>query len=405
MSFCSVSTFKREVMAGNKLKELLDLAHSETYGRFKEIILTSVIGIVVNVALGVLKIIVGSIANSVAVISDAVNNFADSVSSLVTIIAMAISGRGATRKHPFGFGRIEYFSSMVISVLILITGGEFLIESVKKIIHPEATSYNAVTLVLLIIAIVAKILLGLYTRRSGKKLNSPNLIASGQDALSDAVITGVTLLAAVISLIWPNLHIDGWVGAIVSIFVLKAGLEILLDVVSKLLGERPSLELADQIMEEILNTEGVQGAYDLILHNYGPNVFIGDVNLELEDTMSIEEAYVITKPLNVRILKKYGVFMYFGFYSVNTTDPEIVEMRDFLYSQALCRDDILQIHAFYVNKERKFMSFDVVFDFDCKDQYAVEQDLRRILKEQYPDYRVEMLPDKDYTLSRSAAEV
>ena len=391
-------------MAKNRLKELLDLKDSETYSRFKDIIITSVIGIVVNVALGVIKVIVGTIANSVAVISDAINNFGDSLSSLVTIIAMAISGRGATRKHPFGFGRIEYFSSMIISVLILITGGEFLIESVKKILHPEATSYNAVTLVLLIIAIVAKILLGLYTKRSGTKLNSPNLIASGQDALSDAIITGVTLLAAVVSLIWPNLHIDGWVGAVVSIFVLKAGLEILLDVISKLLGDRPSIELADQIMEEILSTEGVHGAYDLILHNYGPNVFIGDVNLELEDTMTIEDAYVITKPLNVRILRDYGVFMYFGFYSVNTTDPEIVEMRNYLYEHALCMDDILQIHAFYVNKERKFMSFDVVFDFDCKDQYAVEQELRRIIHERYPDYRVEMLPDKDYTLSRTAVE-
>ena len=391
-------------MAKNKLKELLDLKDSETYARFKDIIVTSVIGIVVNVLLGVIKIIVGTVANSVAVISDAINNFGDSLSSLVTIIAMAISGRGATRKHPFGFGRIEYFSSMIISVLILITGGEFLIESVKKIIHPEATAYTPVTLVLLIVAIVAKILLGLYTKRSGDRLNSPNLIASGQDALSDAIITGVTLLAAVVSLIWPNLHIDGWVGAVVSIFVIKAGLEILLDVISKLLGERPSIELADKLMDEILNTDGVLGAYDLILHNYGPNVFIGDVNLELEDTMTIEDAYVITKPLNVRLLKEYGVFMYFGFYSVNTKDPEIVAMREFLYSHALCMEDILQIHAFYVNKERKFMSFDVVFDFDCKDQYKVEQELRRILKEQYPDYRVEMLPDKDYTLSRSATD-
>ena len=391
-------------MAKNKLKELLDLKDSETYSRFKDIIVTSVIGIVVNVLLGVIKIIVGTVANSVAVISDAINNFGDSLSSLVTIIAMAISGRGATRKHPFGFGRIEYFSSMIISVLILITGGEFLIESVKKILHPEATAYTPVTLVLLIVAIVAKILLGLYTKRSGNKLNSPNLIASGQDALSDAIITGVTLLAAVVSLIWPNLHIDGWVGAVVSIFVIKAGLEILLDVISKLLGDRPSIELADKLMEEILSTEGIHGAYDLILHNYGPNVFIGDVNIELEDTMTIEEAYVITKPLNVRLLREYGVFMYFGFYSVNTKDPEIVAMCDFLYSHALCMEDILQIHAFYVNKERKFMSFDVVFDFDCKDQYAVEQELRRLLREEYPDYRVEMLPDKDYTLSRSAKD-
>ena len=388
-------------MAGNKLKTLLDLKDSETYARFKDIIITSVIGIFVNVALGLVKIFVGTIANSVAVISDAVNNFSDSVSSRVTILAMAISGRGATRKHPFGFGRIEYFSSIVISVIVLITGAEFLIESIKKIIHPEATSYTALTLILLVVAIVTKILLGLFTKGRGKKLNSPNLIASGQDALSDAIITGVTLLAAIVAFIKPDLHIDGWVGALVSLFVIKAGLDILLDVVSKLVGERPDVELADKIKGEILATEGVLGAFDLILHNYGPNVFIGDVNLELDEKMTIDEAYVRLKPLNVKILREYGVFMYFGIYSVNTTDEEIAEMREFVYKLVDEIDDILQIHAFYVNKERKFMSFDVVYDFDCKDQYAVQKHLRSVINEKYPEYRVEMVPDKDYTLSRS----
>jgi len=388
-------------MAGNKLKTLLDLKDSETYARFKDIIITSVIGIFVNVALGLVKIFVGTIANSVAVISDAVNNFSDSVSSFVTIVAMAISGRGATRKHPFGFGRIEYFSSIVISVIVLITGAEFFIESVKKIIHPEATSYTALTLILLVVAIVTKILLGLFTKGRGKKLNSPNLIASGQDALSDAIITGVTLLAAIVAFIKPDLHIDGWVGALVSLFVIKAGLDILLDVISKLVGERPDIELADKIKDEILATEGVLGAFDLILHNYGPNVFIGDVNLELDEKMTIDEAYVRLKPLNVKILREYGVFMYFGIYSVNTTDEEIAQMREFVYKLVDDIDDILQIHAFYVNKERKFMSFDVVYDFDCKDQYAVQKHLRSVINEKYPEYRVEMVPDKDYTLSRS----
>ena len=392
----------KEVKEKNKdrVKEAVALAENSTISRFKDVIIVSVVGIVVNVLLGVIKIIVGKLANSVAVISDAVNNFTDSVSSLVTIVAMAISGKGATKKHPFGFGRIEYFSSIIIAVLVLFTGVEFLIESVKKILHPVATAYTTVTLVLLIIAIVAKILLGLYTKRSGKKLNSPNLVASGQDALSDAIITGVTLVAAVVSLIWPNLHIDGWVGALVSLFVLKAGLEILFDVISKLMGARPDGEVAEQIMDEIRSTDGILGAYDLILHEYGPNVYIGDVNVELEDNLTIQEAYVITKPLGVKIQENYGVFMYFGFYSVNTRDPEIVGMRAVLLEKAMSYEDILQIHAFYVDKESKFMSFDVVFDFDCKDQLGIMQELREYLQEKYPGYRVEMLPDRDFTLSK-----
>lgn len=382
------------------MEELLRLGENESMSRYRDVILVSVVGIVVNVLLGIIKIIVGKIANSVAVISDAVNNFTDSISSLVTILAMAVSGKGATKKHPFGFGRIEYFSSVIIAVLVLLTGGEFFIESVKKILHPAATTYTTVTLVLLIIAIVAKILLGLYTKRSGKKLNSPNLVASGQDALSDAIITGVTLLAAILSLIRPDWHIDGWVGALVSVFVLKAGLEILLDVISKLMGERPDGEIAEKIMEEIRGTDGILGAYDLILHEYGPDIYIGDVNLELEDDLTIEEAYVITKPLMVRIQQQYGVFMYFGFYSVNTKDPEIVQMRETLLRLADEFEDILQIHAFYVDKARKFMSFDVVFDFGCKDQFAIENELRNRLLEQYPGYRIEMLPDRDFTLSK-----
>jgi len=383
-----------------KLSELKELVKTDQYSRFKDIVVASVVGIVVNIALGVIKIIVGTIANSVAVVSDAVNNFSDSISSLVTIITMIIVGKGATRKHPFGFGRVEYFSSIIIAVLVLVTGGEFMIESVKKIIHPEATSYTTVTLVLLVVAIVAKILLGLYTKRAGKKTNSPNLEASGQDALSDAVITGVTLVAAIVSLIFPNLHIDGWVGAIVSIFVLKGGLEILFDVISKLTGDRPSVELADQIMDEIKSTPGIQGAYDLILHNYGPEAYIGNVNVELEDTMTIQEAYQITKPLNIEIFKKYGIFVYFGFYSVNTTDPEIVAMRDKMTAFAMKYDDVLQVHAFYVDKEEQFMSFDVVYRFGTKEQETIEAAICAYAEEQYPGYQCRMTPDRDFTLSR-----
>lgn len=383
-----------------RIRELLELAKTDSYSRYLKIVTASVIGILVNVALGVIKIIVGTIANSVAVISDAVNNFSDSISSIVTIVTLAIVGKGATRKHPFGFGRMEYFSSLIISVIIMVTGAQFMIESVKKILHPESTSYTVLTLVLLAVAIVAKILLGLYTKGAGRKTNSPNLIASGQDALSDAIMTGVTLAAAIVNLIFPDLHIDGWVGVLVSIFVIKGGLEILLDVISKLMGERPSLELADKIMDEITSTPGILGAYDLAIHNYGPDTFIANVNLELDESMTMEEGYRLVKPLQIKFLKEYGIFVYFGFYSVNTSDPEIAEMRQTMTDYAMSFKDVLQIHAFYVDKERKFMSFDVVYSFDADDEEAIASKIRKYAEEKYPGYECLTTPDRDFTLSR-----
>lgn len=374
-----------------------------SYNRIIKVVITSVVGIVVNLILGGIKVFVGLASNSIAIISDAVNNFTDSVSSLVTIITMVIVGRGATRKHPFGFGRIEYFTSMIIAALVLFAGGEFLISSVKKIISPEPTSYTWVSIVLLVVAILAKIALGFYTKSRGKKLNSPNLEASGADALSDAIITSVTLIGALIS-IFTDIVIDGFIGALVSIFVLKAGFEIMLGVVGELLGKRPDEELAEEIMEEIRHYDGIVGAYDLILHNYGPNVYIGNVNVELDESISIRDAYEIIHPLNVELFNKYGVFFYFGFYSINVSDEDVKTMRETVTKVLMEDPDILQIHAFYVDTTKKNMSFDAVMDFSVKTTLEKSQKLKKKLLEIYPDYDITVVADRDFTLKRQVEE-
>lgn len=368
-------------------------------GRLWKVVIASVVGIVVNLALGGIKILVGTAANSIAIISDAVNNFTDSISSLVTIITMGIVSKGATRKHPFGFGRVEYFSSMIIAALVLFAGGEFLKNSIEKIIHPTATEYSWVALLLLVIAIVAKILLGFYNKKQGKKYNSPNLEASGADALSDAIITGVTLIGALLSK-FAGLNIDGWIGALVSIFVLKSGMEIVLDVVGELLGGRPDEELAEEMMEDIRNHKGIVGAYDLILHNYGPNVYIGNVNVELDESVSVREAAQIIQPLNVELFNKYGVFFYFGFYSINVTDKDIMEMRNTVTEVLMEDPSVLQIHAFWADPEHKEMSFDAVLDFNIKKTEPKVKELTEKLLQIYPGYDITVVPDRDFTLSK-----
>ena len=374
-----------------------------SYNRLVKVVITSVVGIVVNLLLGGMKVFVGLASNSIAIISDAVNNFTDSVSSLVTIITMAIVGKGATRKHPFGFGRVEYFTSMIIAALVLFAGGEFIINSIKKIIHPEPTSYTWISIVLLVVAILAKIVLGIYTKGRGKKLNSPNLEASGADALSDAILTGVTLVGALVSM-FTDFVIDGWIGIIVSLFVIKAGLEIMLGVVGELLGKRPDEELAQEIMEEIRNYDGIVGAYDLILHNYGPNVYIGNVNVELDESISIREAFKIIHPLNVELFNKYGVFFYFGFYSINVRDEDIRIMRETVIEKLMEDPDILQIHAFYADTTKKNMSFDAVMDFNVKNTLEKSHELKKKLLEIYPGYDITIVADRDFTLKRQEEE-
>ena len=236
--------------------------------RSQEIIRTSWIGIAANVLLAGFKAAVGILASSVAIVMDAVNNLSDALSSVITIVGTKLSQRPADRKHPFGFGRIEYFSAIIIAVIVLSAGITSLIESVKKIFDPTEPSYTTTTLVVIVVAIVVKLILGQYVKKKGEQLNSDALIASGSDALFDAVITLATLISAGVMLLW-GVSLDGILGALISIVIIKAGIEMLASPVNELLGTSISADFAKQIQKEVADFEGVHGVFDLILHNYG----------------------------------------------------------------------------------------------------------------------------------------
>ncbi|MBR6884729.1 MAG: cation transporter, partial [Prevotella sp.] len=214
--------------------------------RSKEIIRTSWIGIVANVLLAGFKAAVGVLSSSVAIVMDAVNNLSDALSSVITIIGTKLSQRPADRKHPFGFGRIEYFSAIIIAVIVLSAGITSLIESVKKIFDPTEPSYSTTTLVVIVVAIVVKLVLGQYVKRKGQQLKSDALIASGSDALFDAIITLATLVSAGIMLLW-GVSLDGILGALISLVIIKAGIEMLASPVNELLGVSIPAELTSEI--------------------------------------------------------------------------------------------------------------------------------------------------------------
>lgn len=366
--------------------------------RYKKIVITSIIGVIANILLGIMKVIVGLSVNSIAIMSDAVNNFSDSVSSIVSIVTIKIASMGATKKHPFGFGRIEYISGAVISIIVIVTGFEFLTSSFTRIFNPVETNFNTVSVIVLVVAILAKIILGRYTKNIGEKEKAPTLIASGKDALDDAIITSVTLVGAIITLL-IGVNIDGYIGVIVSIFLLKAGFSMLWEILSALLGERNDIDLARTIIKELKSEEGILGAYDLAIHNYGPNLYTGDVNVELPDTMTIKEAYVMLKPIRHRIFEEYGIILYVGFYSVNTTDERVMTIEKRVKEIALTHPMILQVHAFILYEERNILSFDIVADFECKDLEKLKQEAIHMISEEYGEFNIKVTMERDFSFS------
>ena len=269
--------------------------------RSTQIIRTSWIGIVANVLLAGFKAVVGILANSVAIVMDAVNNLSDALSSVITIVGTKLSQRPADRKHPFGFGRIEYFSAIIIAVIVLSAGITSLIESAKKIFYPTQPEYTQTTLIVIVVAIIVKLVLGRYVKNKGEQLNSDALIASGSDALFDAIITLATLVSAGVMLLW-GISLDGILGVLISMVIIKAGVEMLSSPVNELLGTSIPAELTNQIKKEVSEFEGVHGVYDLILHNYGPEMKIGSLHINVYDTMSAHEIQPLVPEMHLEII-------------------------------------------------------------------------------------------------------
>lgn len=364
--------------------------------RSQKIIRTSVIGIVANVLLAAFKAVVGVVASSVAIVMDAVNNLSDALSSVITIIGTKLSERPADREHPFGFGRVEYFSAIIIAVLVLSAGITSLIESVKKIFEPTEPEYTTVTLIVIIVAIVVKLVLGQFVKRQGEQLKSDALVASGSDALFDAVITLATLVSAGIMLLW-NVSLDGILGALISLVIIKAGFEMLASPVNELLGARISQELVHDIRQEVEAFDGVHGVFDIVLHNYGPNLLIGSLHVNVYDTMNAHDIHGLTRSISERMFDKYGIIMTVGIYAIATGDNKRSQLQHVVMQALAKHQEIVQVHGFYYFEKEHRVSVDVVPDISVHDDAALSAQLTEELKALVPDEQVTIVIDHNYS--------
>ena len=364
--------------------------------RSAQIIRTSIVGIVTNVLLAAFKALVGFFSSSIAIVMDAVNNLSDALSSVITIIGTKLSQRPADRKHPFGYGRVEYFSAILIAVIVLSAGITSLIESVKKIIEPTEPRYTTTTLVVIVVAIVVKLLLGWYVKRQGTRLKSDALTASGSDALFDAVITLATLVSAGVMLLW-GLSLDGILGTLISAVIIKAGIEMLASPVGELMGSRVSPELVAEIKKEVMAYDEVHGVYDIILHNYGPEVMIGSLHVSVDDTLTAQDIHGLSRKISLQMYRDHAIVMTVGVYAVATGENQRAEIQSLVLRTLTDRKDLDQIHGFFYDEKANLVTVDVVPDLSVHDEPALCQEITRELIALLPGKTVLVTVDHNYS--------
>ncbi|MBP3723136.1 MAG: cation transporter [Selenomonadaceae bacterium] len=364
--------------------------------REKIIVNASVVGIVANVLLAAFKAAVGLMANSIAIVLDAVNNISDAASSIITIVGAKLAAKEPNKEHPFGYGRIEYMSAVIISVIVLYAGLTSLTESAKQIFNPETPSYDATALIIVAVAVVIKIFLGRYVKSVGEKVNSDALINSGEDAKLDSVISASTLVAAVIFLTF-NIAVEAYLGVIISLVIIKAGIDMLKETLSKILGERNDIELDKKIKETVTSFTGVRGAYDLVLNNYGPDTWRGSVHIEVPDTYGADKLDKMLREIMVEVFKKHRVLLTaIGVYSFNTKDEEVKIIEEKVRKIVFSYPYVRQIHGFYLTKETKNIRFDLVISFDAKSRNEAFKEAVEKVKEEFPDYEISAVMDTDF---------
>ncbi|MBR3255454.1 MAG: cation transporter [Clostridia bacterium] len=362
--------------------------------RNKKIIKTSIIGIVVNAILVGFKMTVGLLVNSIAIVLDAVNNLTDVLSSVITIIGTKLANRKPDKEHPYGHGRIEYFTSIIIGAIILFAGILAIKESVLKIINPGETDYSIISLVIIAVAVLTKIALGSYVKKTGNKVNSQSLVASGQDALMDAVLSFTTLIAGILNYIW-HFTIEGYLGVLIGLFIIKASYEILKEAVNSILGVRADPELSKKLKERINQFPEVQGTYDLNLHNYGPSNTIASAHIQVRNDMTAEEIHILTREIEYAIFAEFSIVLTLGIYAANDKG-EFGEIKKELNTIIKNYKEILQVHGFYVDKSNNIF-FDLIFDFKAENKEQIKDEIIAILKEKYPNYNCNVIIDLDIT--------
>lgn len=363
--------------------------------REKEIIKVSIIGIIANLFLAAFKAAIGALTNSIAITLDAVNNLSDVLSSIITIIGTRIASRKPDKKHPLGHGRVEYLSAGLIAIIVLYAGITSLVESVKKILNPSEPEYTNIALIIVAVAVVVKLVLGSYVKSKGKKLNSDSLVASGEDARLDAVISASTVVAAMIYIFW-GVSLESYLAALISLVIIKAGYEMISETLSEIIGERIDKDVIDELKQTIMEFDDVYGVYDVVLHNYGPDTLIGSLHIEVLDTYTAGQLDELQRHLMKAAYDKNNIILAgISVYARNSKNDRAKQDFEKVRHLVMSHKYVLQMHGFYINYEEKIMNFDIILDFDSPDRNEEYMHILSDVQEAFPDFAIGITLDLD----------
>ncbi|NLP28593.1 MAG: cation transporter [Clostridia bacterium] len=367
------------------------------YGSF-----AGIVGIVSNLILFIIKLIVGFLTKSIAVTADAFNNFTDSASSLITIIGFKLSKAPADEKHPFGHGRVEYISALLVSFMVIFVGLQFIKSSFNRILNPSKVVFETVPFILMILSILTKIWLARFNGTIGSKINSSALKAASFDALGDVITSTVVAFSLLLSL-WTSFPLDGYIGIIVALLILYNGYQLVKETLNPLLGEAPDPELAAAIKENLLSYKYISGVHDLIIHNYGPGRCIASIHAEVPSDINIVKIHNIIDEAEREISAKLNIVLVIHMDPINVNDEEINETKKEIEEVIHTLPNVKSIHDLRIVGEGEYKNiiFDVVTitngKFSHKDEAKLKEAINKKIKELHPQYNCIITVDRDFS--------
>jgi len=359
--------------------------------------LGGIVGVLANILLFAIKLTVGTVINSIAVMADAINNLTDAASSVITLVSFKMTNKPADKEHPFGHGRIEYISAMIVSFLVILVGFEFIKSSVQRIMNPEPVIFNWITFILLSLSVIIKLWMSFFNKKIGKLIGSKAMEATAMDSTSDVIATSVVLFSLILS-IWVTFPIDGYIGVLVALFIMYSGFSLTKETLNPLLGEAPDMELVNAIISKVMAYEGVIGVHDIIVHNYGPNRCVVSLHTEVPANIDITSAHDIIDKAEQEISEELGIHLVMHMDPININDKVVLKVKQQILDVINEFGMELNIHDFRMvgDEEHCNVIFDMVIPYEIRDDKKVASDVSEAIKKKYPQYNTIITIDRSY---------
>lgn len=362
-------------------------------------VLASIVGIVCNVILFAIKLIIGLALGSVAVMADAFNNLSDAASSIIGFVGVRMADKPADEDHPFGHGRVEYISALIVAFLVIEVGISFFKSSIGKITNPQDIAFNLVSVIILGVSICIKLWLGFFNKKLGNTINSSVMKATATDAFGDVITTAVTIVSIFVAE-FTSLNIDGYVGILVSLIVIWAGIGIARDTLAPLIGEAVDPELYEEIVKKVEGYEGIVGTHDLIVHNYGPGRSMASVHAEVPADVDLLKAHELIDRIEADVKNELGIFMVIHMDPIETKNEAVSQYKAMVKEVIASIDGALEIHDFRIvdGEEQVNLIFDVVvpYSYDKKAEAELRENICVKVKEKNGKCQCVMVLERGY---------